>query len=111
MSKQIKGKLIQFGFKVPTIKIEDHIFGGAGYGAVLNESGQHDNFKPKYEPQADNFETQGCTVWGTENAIEFLHIEKFGVEKNYEELPPYIGAGIRPESGGDPNKVAQWIRD
>ena len=112
MSKRIKGKLINYGFQTPELKIEDHIFGG-GYGdaVVINPSGQWDSAKPLYEPQADNFETQGCTVWGTENALEFLHKFKFGTEKNYEELPPYIGAGLRPESGGDPNKVAQWIHE
>lgn len=112
MSKHIKGKLINYGFQTPELKIEDHIFGG-GYGdaVVINPSGQWDSAKPLYEAQADNFETQGCTVWGTENALEFLHKFKFGTEKNYEELPPYIGAGLRPESGGDPNKVAQWIHE
>ncbi len=105
----IKGQHINFGFQRPVIKIEDHIFGAGFGGAIINPSGQYDDFLPLYEPQADNFETQGCTVWGTENALEILHKFKFGVEKNYEELPVYIGAGVRPESGGDPNTVSDWV--
>lgn len=110
MKTEITGELIDFGFKVPELKLEDHIFGGMG-GAIINPSGDWSPYRPIYEAQADNFETQGCTVWGTENAIEYLYRFHFGVEKNYEELPPYIGAGIHPDFGGDPNKVAQWIRD
>lgn len=108
MNKVI-GQLKNYGFQRPVIGIEDHIFGATNYGTVLNPTGQYDK-KPQYEPQAENFETQGCTVWGTENAIEFLHIFKFLFEKNYEELPPYIGAGIDPNSGGNPHTVAEWIR-
>src|SRR3990167_4981378 len=110
--KQIKGQLIEYGFQTPVLKIEDHIFGSAEFsGSIINPSEQYDTSKPVYEAQADNFETQGCTVWGTENALEFLHRFHFGVEKNYEELSPYIGAGIKPNAGGDPNTVAKWIRD
>lgn len=106
-----RGKLINYGFQTPVISIDQHIFGAAQFsGKVLNESGQWDNWKPTYEAQADNFETQGCTVWGTENAIEFLHKFLFSIEKNYEELPPYLIAGVRPEYGGDPHNVAEAIR-
>lgn len=112
MKTKIKGKHIDYGFQRPTITIEQHIFGAANFsGKIINPTGQHDAFKPMYEPQAENFETRGCTVWGTENALEFLEKELFGAERNYEELPVYILAGIHPDKGGDPHNVSDVIHN
>ena len=98
-----------FGFRNPVIKMEDHIFGSAETGAVINQSGQWDEWLPQYEPQFEKFETLGCTVWGTENAIECLHKHNFGSEPNYSERFTYILAGIN-FAGGDPGRIAEVIR-
>lgn len=103
-------KIKNYGFKAPVITIDQHIFGAKSYGQVVNPSGQWDDSLPTYEAQADKFETQGCTVWGSQNAIETLHKFNFKEDKNFEELFTYIDSGINPMAGGDPHAVAESIR-
>lgn len=67
-------------------------------------------YVPKYEPQFfGNFDTYGCTVFGSYNAIETLMKQKYGKDYNFAERFTYILAGIRPP-GGDPHKVGDVIR-
>jgi len=101
---------MNYGFRQPNIKIEDQIFGAVETGEILNESGQWDKWLPKYEAQAEFFETQGCTVWGSENCCEILHKFLFDEEPNYSERFTYILAGIN-FAGGDPGNIAEIIRN
>lgn len=64
---------------------------------------------PTYEPQAENYETNGCTVWGTQNAIEMIMMEKYGFEPNYSERYTYNVAEITP-LGADPSKACEAIK-
>lgn len=64
---------------------------------------------PTYEPQVENYETNGCTVWGTQNAIEMIIMQKFGIEPNYSERYTYNVAEISPE-GADPSKACEAIK-
>ncbi len=78
---------------------------------VLKEDGQWDQFMPKYEPQFnDEFDSDGCTVWGSLNALEFLVKYLTNVDQNYSERFNYILAKVRPP-GADPHQVIESIRD
>jgi len=103
-----------YGFIEPTIDATHYVLGGStklttDSKDALQPDGQWDAFLPIYEPQAENFETYGCTVWGTQNCIETLYRRCFGVEPNYSERFTYILAAIRPK-GSDPHHVAEVIR-
>ncbi len=65
---------------------------------------------PTYEPQfGEGWDTDGCTVWGTLNALEFLFNKIFGVEANFSERFTYNLVPVRPP-GSDPHKVAETVR-
>lgn len=56
---------------------------------------------PKYEPQAEKWESSGCTLWGAMNAIETLYKRLYGTEPNYDEwfnypLIPIKRGGVNP---------------
>lgn len=104
--------MIDYGFIAPEIRPDHYVLGSSSpiLGATVREDGQWDAFLPEYEPQAEGFETAGCTVWGTQNAIEALERARFGVRSNYSERFTYILSGIRPP-GGDPHLVAEVIRE
>lgn len=77
---------------------------------ILQPNRDWSAFLPKYEPQfGDGWDSFGCTVWGSENAIETLEKKLTGVEKNYSERFTYILAGVT-QRGADPHKVAECIR-
>ncbi|HEY9826383.1 MAG TPA: hypothetical protein V6D19_13125 [Stenomitos sp.] len=77
---------------------------------VLQADGQWDAFLPEYEPQAEKFETCGCTVWGSQNALEILIKRITGIEPNYSERYNYILAEITCP-GADPHYVCESIRE
>ena len=92
------------------IKPEDYKFGSNIPLDVLKHDGQWDDYLPTYEPQAENYETWGCTVWGTQNQIECLMKFAYGIEPNYDERYNYNLVELT-EPGGDPQNVYQSIRD
>lgn len=78
---------------------------------VLQQNGQWDLFLPTYEPQFnENFDSDGCTVWGTQNAIETLVKKLTDQDANYSERFTYILVPVRPP-GADPHVVAECIRN
>ncbi|MDI6820924.1 MAG: hypothetical protein QMD65_01970 [Patescibacteria group bacterium] len=99
-----------YGFIPDKIEPEHYIFGSSSIPQIiLEENSQWDKYLPLYEPQFENFETWGCTVWGTLNAIEILHKRLFNIEPNYSERFLYILAGVR-EPGSTPHLIAETIR-
>lgn len=106
-----KCKMKTYGFIKGNIIEEDYIFGGSQVEReVLQANGQWFDFLPEYEPQStDEFETDGCTIYGTENAIEMIMKRKFGINANYSERYIYNLIPIRPP-GGSPQVVAEIIR-
>ncbi len=111
----MKHQLRNYGFDPKSIVIEDEHFvlGGAVSlpQEILQPDRQWDAFLPVFEPQSQPmWDTDGCTIFGTDNAIEILHKRKFGEERNYSDRFVYIGTKTRPP-GNDPHKVADWIRD
>ena len=103
-----------YGFIEDDIKIEDtdYILGGLGDlpTEIIMPDGQWDKFLPVYEPQAEKYETFGCTVWGSQNQIETYIKAVFGYEPNYEERYNYNLIGINPP-GARPNDAYQSIRN
>lgn len=101
-----------YGFKIENvvIKPEDYVFGSNLPLDVLNEDGDWTEYLPLYEPQAEKFETWGCTVWGSQNGLEILHKFLYDSEPNYSERFNYIDAGITT-GGGNPHNVLESIRN
>lgn len=110
----IKNELRQFGFVPPTqISPDNYILGGLTKlpTEVINPTGKWFEYRPIYEPQfGEGWDTFGCTVWGTENAIEILLKKLTGIEYNFSERFIYILGEIRPP-GADPHKITEVIRE
>lgn len=107
----MKRNIKNYGFVPPKIESDNYVLGGllSLPKIILREDGQWGDFLPEYEPQFnDNFDSYGCTVWGTENAIEILD-RFYGKQTNYSERYIYILAGIRPP-GASPHDIAETIR-
>ena len=89
----------------------DYIFGASKVPTVqYMPKGDWEPYLPKYEPQAENYETNGCTVWGTQNQIETFYKAVYGIEPNYSERYTYLLTPINPDRGADPQKVYECIR-
>lgn len=101
-----------YGFVQPFIQPEEYVLGAVGAlpKEMLQPDGQWDDYLPIYEPQAEQYETWGCTCWGTENQIEIYMKRKFDFEPNYDERFPYNGINITPP-GANPQNVYEFIRD
>jgi hypothetical protein len=74
------------------------------------EDGNWEPYLPKYEPQAEFYETNGCTVWGTQNQLETFYKRLYSKEPNYSERFTYLLTPIDPAKGSDPQKVYECIR-
>lgn len=102
------------GFHPENIKIEsDHYHFGAARSLpaeVVLPSGDWTPFVPDFEAQDINFETDGCTVFGTMHCVIGLERHLAGENPNYSERFTYINAGVSPDGGGDPHAVAESIR-
>ena len=107
---KIKGKLIKHGFDPEKIVIgDDHYQLGALAPIILKPDGDWTDFLPLYEPQAENYETFGCTTFGTLNQLEILQKFLEGKEPNYSERYLYNIVGIEPP-GVSPHLVYEAIR-
>ena len=101
-----------YGYVRPEFKEDNYVFGGLGElkGEILQPDGQWDNFLPTYEPQFNEFfDSNGCTVWGSQNCIETLLKRLTSQDQNFSERFTYILAGIRPP-GADPHSVLEIMR-
>lgn len=114
-TKQTKNELKNFGLSIN--KEGDpraYVLGSGTFELpkiVLKEDGQWDQWLPVYEAQFnDSFETFGCTVFGTLNAIEMVIKRLTNLEPNYSERFNYIIAKITPP-GADPHAVMESIRE
>lgn len=99
------------GFIEPVITPDNHVLGGVGLPLpVINPSGDWTPHLPTFESQLQvYFDTFGCTVYGTLNAIETLKKFLTSKEENYSDRATYNAVGITPP-GSDPHLVATEIR-
>ena len=90
----------------------DYVLGDMNFMPWIEyrEDGDWTQFLPKYEAQARNFETFGCTVWGTQNQIETFEKAIFGTEPNYSENFTYLLTPVNIGYGADPQRVYDCIR-
>ena len=103
-------ELKKYGFDPDKIEIKDEEYKlGALMPVVINETGQYDKFLPLYEPQADKYETWGCTIWGSQNMVEIYFKTLFKFEPNYNEIFNYVLAGVN-ENGGSPHNALESFR-
>lgn len=110
MSQSIKN----YGFVAPEeITSDQYVLGGLSKlpKTILKPDGDWSAFYPRYEPQFnEHFDSYGCTVWGTENAIETLIKFLVNEERNYSERYIYNIAEVVPP-GADPHYIAETIRE
>ncbi len=100
-----------FGIVEDIIELGAYVFGDSNIPRVpFQPDGNWEPFLPKYEPQAEDFETSGCTVWGSQNQIETFIKRVYGYEPNYSERFTYVLTGIKPEKGTDPQNTYECIR-
>lgn len=106
----MKKPLKNYGFVPPQITADNYVLGAFTDKQILMPTGHGwGEYLPDYEPQAESYETYGCTAWGTENAIEILDRFLFSKQSNYSDRFVYNLAEITPP-GADPHKVAEVIR-
>lgn len=102
---------MNYGLQEELRRFTDFILGQSKMPYVpYLEDGDWTNYLPKYEPQAENYETNGCTVWGTQNQIETLHNFLYKREPNYSERFTYLLVPIDPTHGSDPQRVYDSLR-
>jgi len=102
---------MNYGLKERIADIQDYIFGASSIPQIpLQSDSNWEKYLPWYEPQAENFESNGCVVWGTQNCIETLYKRIYGIEPNYSENFTYLLTPVDPDRGSDPNDVAECIR-
>ncbi len=100
------------GFLIPKIDDSHFILGGVSSlpQTIVNPSGDWTNFLPMFESQLEkSFDSDGCTVFGTLNAIETLQLALDNTANNYSKRYVYNVVGITPP-GSDPHLVATVIR-
>lgn len=102
---------MNYGLIQDAIEATAYLFGDNKVPYIFfNESGDWEPWLPKYESQADNYETNGCTVWGTQNQIETFHNFLYDTEPNYSERFTYLLTPVNRYKGCDPQKVYECIR-
>ena len=101
----------QYGYVRDEILDEDYVLGSLKLPTeVLVENGQWDEFIPADEIQrTEKYETYGCTIFGTESALQFLFKRVFGELKNFSERYVYIFTKTRAP-GNSPKTIIEAIR-
>lgn len=102
---------MRYGLVREKVEADHYVLGGLTKipKTVLQPDGNWSKHVPKYEPQAESYETWGCTCWGTQNAIEMLFKRLYGYEPNFSERFNYILTHIR-EPGASPHDLAECVR-
>lgn len=100
------------GYVADTIEPEHYVFGGGNVAEDVLQKDGHGwgAYLPEVEIQnLFGFETMGCTLFGTTNAIETIMLRKFGIKTNYSERALGVLSNMTP-SGNSPHVVAEAIR-
>lgn len=100
-----------YGLIEPKID-ENHYIEGDGrlFGvAVLKHDGDWTDYLPVKEQQDINFESYGCTCFGTTTQYEILHKFMFGIEPNYSDRFLYNLIQVMPP-GADPQDAYEAVR-
>jgi len=105
----MKHTIKDHGYRTPKIEQENY-FRGALSKTVVNKTGDWRPFCPVYEPQFTGFETNDCTIFGLENAIQIYMKGVFGLDVNYSERFVSNGMDRDNSEGLDPHLPMEWVR-
>ncbi len=109
----MKNNLIGHGFVAPEmIEEKEYVFGASLSlpSEIIIDNGDWCSFLPKEERQSRReFDTYGCTIYNTLQAIEILENKLFGRKEDYSERFIYIKSGTRPP-GNNPHIIGEHIR-
>jgi hypothetical protein len=99
------------GFIEPVITEDNHVLGSIGIPLpIIKVDGDWTKYLPDGETQLQQtFDSDGCTVYGTTNAVETLENFLYGVKSNYSDRFLYNAVEITPP-GSDPHLVATTWR-
>ena len=93
----MKKKQVQFGFVPSKIESNHYVLGGGMVPKIILQSNRNwKDYLPKWESQINGYETYGCTVFGTLNAIETYFNRLSPGQYDFAERFNYILAGIQP---------------
>ncbi len=104
-----------YGFLEPVVKEKDYLFGDAQLPFdELQKDGDWTDYLPTEESQFSNeklFETNTCTIFGTNNCLETLERRKYGGNPDYSDRELAIASGMDWRQGGaDPNVIIETAR-
>jgi len=101
-----------YGLLDKVVEVGEYVFGQSKVPKIPYQSdGNWEQYLPKYEPQAEKFESAGCAVFGGLNQIETLYKRLYGEEPNYSDAFTFRLAGLKPGSGANPHTVYEAIRE
>ena len=110
--QKVTGDLINHGFDESLVEIEKE-----AYILGVNSKLPTTIFRPDgewpditYEPQAEKYETSGCTIWGGENQTEMFVKEVYKFEPNYDERFNYLYCDVDPARGANPQNFYESVR-
>lgn len=101
-----------YGFKEPTVTPDNYVFGGFTTlkGQVLVPDGNWQPYLPEPEFQSrPYFDTNGCAIYGTLNALECLLNRLVANKQNWSERFIAVMANSDP-AGNNPHTVIEAIR-
>lgn len=99
-----------YGFVPSVIEADHYVLGSAELPRIILQANRNwKEFLPKWESQINGYETYGCTVFGTLNAIETYLKRLVPKDYDYSERFNYILAGVR-SPGSDPHFVSEIVR-
>lgn len=106
---------IKYGYiKAPIVRSGEHahLLGGVLPKEVIFPDGHGwGDFLPKTEIQRNtNFDTESCTVYGSNHALAMLMKKKFGGDQDFSERFIAVLAGLDGSQGTDPHITAEAIR-
>ena len=112
MSEKITGELINHGFDESLVEIEKEAYILGKNSPVPITPFRPDGEWPgiTYEPQAERYETSGCTIWGMENQVEMFVKEVYKFEPNYDERFTYLYCDVNPAVGANPQNAYESVR-
>lgn len=101
----------KYGFQPPVIVPEDYFLGSGKLGSQeINPTGDWIAYLPKFEKQAEFYETNACVSYGTNSALEILHKFLYGIEPNNSDSFLATASETNPYSGNNPKKVSVTLR-
>lgn len=104
---------MKYGLFFAPREVSEYVLGSNKIPLVpYQEDGNWEPFLPRYENQTTllGHETNGCTVWGTQNCLETLMNRIYGFQPNFSERFTYLNVPVDHTQGADPHQTCESIR-